>query len=126
MSRTNGRTLALALMLAGSPTALAYAADANQTASNVKEVVITGSHLRQTGVNSPVPLTVVDATQLKQMAPTTLVEGVSQLPEFYASQTPQSGGWFTRAGDGDLNIRGLGVNRTLTLLDGRRSPSRRS
>jgi outer membrane receptor protein involved in Fe transport len=120
MSRTNGRTLALALLLAGSPTALAYAADSDSGASNVKEVVITGSHLRQTGVNSPVPLTAVDATQLKQMAPATLLEGVTQLPVFYASQTPQSGGWFTRAGYGDLNIRGLGVNRTLTLLDGRR------
>jgi outer membrane receptor protein involved in Fe transport len=120
MSRTNGRTLALALLLAGSPTALAYAADANSGASNVSEVVITGSHLRQTGVNSPVPLTVVDSSQLKQMAPATLIEGVTQLPEFYGSQTPTSGGWFTRAGYGDLNIRGLGVNRTLTLLDGRR------
>ena len=121
MTRGNGRTLLMALMVAASPLAIAHAADGQDKKSGeVSEVVITGSHLRQTGVNSPVPLTVVGAAQLKDMAPTTLVEGVTQLPEFYGSQTPQSGGWFTRAGYGDLNIRGLGVNRTLTLLDGRR------
>ena len=128
MTRNNGRTLLMALMVAASPAAIAHAADAANGSkaakasndSSVQEVVITGSHLRQTGVNSPVPLTVVGAAQLKNMSPTTLVEGVTQLPEFYGSQTPQSGAWFTRAGYGDLNIRGLGVNRTLTLLDGRR------
>jgi|WetSurMetagenome_2_1015567.scaffolds.fasta_scaffold25724_2 iron complex outermembrane recepter protein len=119
MLSNNRRILTLALMLAGSPMAMAHAADAGAT-SNVQEVVVTGSHIRQTGVNSPVPLTVVGGQQLKDMAPATLLEGVTQLPEFYGSQTPQSGGWFTRAGYGDLNIRGLGVNRTLTLLDGRR------
>ena len=122
MSRGNGRTLLMALMVAASPAAIAHAADAPKPdgSANVQEVVVTGSHLRQTGVNSPVPLTVVNAAQLKEMAPTSLIEGITELPEFYGSQTPQSGAWFTRAGYGDLNIRGLGVNRTLTLLDGRR------
>ncbi|HEY5412041.1 MAG TPA: TonB-dependent receptor [Caulobacteraceae bacterium] len=91
------------------------------SSNNVSEVVVTGSHLRQNGMLAPVPVTAVSGVELKQMAPTTLVEGITQLPEFYGSQTPNSGAsWFTRAGYGDLNIRGLGVNRTLTLLDGRR------
>ena len=89
MSRNNGRTLLLALMLAGSPTALAYAADAN----DVGEVVVTGSHLRTTGLQSPVPITVVSATELQAMAPKTLIEGVTQLPQFYNSQPPLLGVW---------------------------------
>ena len=119
MSRHNGRTLTLALMLAGSPTALAYAAD-GAGGSNVQEVVVTGSHLRTTGVLSPTPLTVVSGNELTAMAPKTLIEGVTQLPQFYNSQTPNSGNWFTRGGYGNLDIRGLGINRTLTLLNGRR------
>jgi outer membrane receptor protein involved in Fe transport len=82
--------------------------------------VVTGSHIRQNGLQSPVPLTVVTATELKAMAPTTLIEGLAQLPEFYNSQTPNSGNYFTRGGYGNLDIRGLGINRTLTLLNGRR------
>ena len=117
MTSRDKRTWILALMLAASPGALAHAAEA---AANVQEVVVTGSHLRQNGISSPVPVTVVSATELQAMAPKTLIEGVTQLPQFYNSQTPNSGNWFTRGGYGNLDIRGLGINRTLTLLDGRR------
>jgi outer membrane receptor protein involved in Fe transport len=108
----------LAALAAGAP-AVAAAADAPAT-QTLDEVVVTGSHIRQTGLASPVPLTVVTSTELKAMAPTTLIEGVVQLPEFYNSQTPNNGGYFTRGGYGNLDIRGLGINRTLTLLNGRR------
>jgi outer membrane receptor protein involved in Fe transport len=107
-----------AALAAGAP-AVAAAADASD-ASTLQEVVVTGSHIRQNGLQSPVPITVVTATELKAMAPTTLVEGVVELPQFYNSQTPNSGNWFTRGGYGNLDIRGLGTNRTLTLLNGRR------
>lgn len=103
------------VLLLGVP---AFAADA--AGGSVQEVVVTGSHLRQNGLQSPVPMTTVTATELQAMAPRTLIEGVTQLPQFYNSQTPNSGNWFTRGGYGNLDIRGLGINRTLTLLNGRR------
>jgi outer membrane receptor protein involved in Fe transport len=125
MSRNNGRialwaALAAGTALAGVPQIAAAADASDSTTSTLQEVVVTGSHLRQNGLQSPVPLTVVTSTELKAMAPTTLVEGLVQLPEFYNSQTPNNGGWFTRGGYGNLDIRGLGINRTLTLLNGRR------
>jgi outer membrane receptor protein involved in Fe transport len=87
----------------------------------VEEVVVTGTRIQQSGMQTPTPVTVVEASELAAMAPGTLVDGISQLPQFFGNETPASNdGWFTRGGYGNLNLRGLGINRTLTLLDGRR------
>ena len=86
-------------------------------------ILVTGSRIRTDGTQSPVPLTVVSADAIEALSPGPIISGVSQLPQFYGNQTPNSGAFFTRAGYGSLNMRGLGVNRTLTLLNGRRMPS---
>jgi outer membrane receptor protein involved in Fe transport len=112
-----------ALLLRGAPAA-AQATAQPQTEQNgaySEKITVTGSLLRQTGMETPVPVTVVSADELQSMSPSSLAEAVTQLPEFYNSQTPNStDSWFTRGGYGNLNIRGLGINRTLTLLNGRR------
>ncbi|MBC2777076.1 TonB-dependent receptor domain-containing protein [Parasphingopyxis marina] len=88
---------------------------------NGSPIIVTGSRIRQDGMQTPVPVTAVQAEALDSMAPTTLVEGLSQLPQFYGNQTPNDAtSWFERGGYGNLNLRGLGINRTLTLLNGRR------
>lgn len=86
-------------------------------------IVVTGSRVRTDGMQAPVPVTVVTADALDALSPGPIISGVSQLPQFYGNQTPNSGAFFTRSGYGSLNMRGLGVNRTLTLLNGRRMPS---
>jgi iron complex outermembrane receptor protein len=101
-------------------------ADSEQSAessSGEKAIVVTGSRVRTDGMQAPVPLTVVSAEEIEALSPGALISGVSQLPQFYGNQTPNSGAFFTRSGYGSLNMRGLGVNRTLTLLNGRRMPS---
>lgn len=114
---------AAALLLGSAPAFVADAAHAegNSGANGVAEVVVTGSRLRLNGMQTPTPVTAVTAVELKSMSPGTLVEGLAQLPQFYNSQTPAAAApWFTRGGYGNLDIRGLGINRTLTLLNGRR------
>src|SRR5690606_32504415 len=86
-------------------------------------IYVTGSRIRSDGMQAPVPVTVVDAEEIEALSPGALITGVSQLPQFYGNQTPNSGNFFVRSGYGSLNLRGLGVNRTLTLLNGRRVPS---
>ena len=86
-------------------------------------IVVTGSRLATTGMETPVPVTAVQADELEAMDPSSLIASVSQLPQFYGNQTPNNSAFFTRSGTGTLNLRGLGVNRTLTLLNGRRFPS---
>ena len=93
------------------------------SASNyLEEVVVTGSHIKQrSGMNTPVPVTAVAGDELDSMAPGNMIESISQLPQFFGNQTPNSPeSWFLRGGYGNLNMRGLGINRTLTLLNGRR------
>src|SRR6478735_6959749 len=98
-------------------------ADKPAAPADQKEIVVTGSHVITNGMDSPVPVTAVAAEQLEKMDPTSLIASVSQLPQFYNNQTPNNANFFTRASTGSLNMRGLGVNRTLTLLNGRRFPS---
>lgn len=115
----------LALALWAGP---ALAQEAGSTESDASEgsnstIVVTGSRLITSNLSSPVPVTAVDAEELEAMNPTSLIASVSNLPQFYGNQTPNNSAFFTRGGTGNLNLRGLGNNRTLTLLNGRRFPS---
>jgi outer membrane receptor protein involved in Fe transport len=86
-----------------------------------EEVVVTGTRIQTSGMTTPTPVTTVSAGELQAMSPSTLVEGVVQLPQFYGSTTTaNTAGFFTTPGAGNLNLRGLSTKRTLTLLDGRR------
>lgn len=81
-------------------------------------IVVTGSRVARTdGMETPLPVVNVEAAEIETLSPGSLVTGLSQLPQFYGNETPGSGS--TR---GTLNLRGLGLNRTLTLLNGRRVP----
>jgi len=97
------------------------AATASAGVAAAEEIVVTGTRLRLSGMQTPVPVTAVEAAELEAMAPGNLITSVSQLPQFYNNQTPNSSvSWFVRGGYGNLDLRGLGINRTLTLLNGRR------
>jgi outer membrane receptor protein involved in Fe transport len=98
-------------------------AQANAQTGEGSPIIVTGSRLVTSGMNSPVPVTAVQAEELQAMDPNSLIGSVSQLPQFYNNTTPQSSNFFVRGGTGNLNLRGLGANRTLTLLNGRRVPS---
>lgn len=116
------------LALTASTAALAaatavHAQDAADGAQTEDVITVTGSRIRTDGMQAPVPVTVVAAEEIEALSPGALITGVSQLPQFYGNQTPNSGNFFARSGYGALNMRGLGTNRTLTLLNGRRMPS---
>src|SRR5260221_10061874 len=86
-------------------------------------IVDKGSRVISDAANSPTPLTMVSAEQLRATTPTNLPDGLNKLPIFQGSQQ------IRRAGDGSvnfasnvLNLRNFGVQRTLILLDGHRAP----
>jgi iron complex outermembrane receptor protein len=92
----------------------------SQESPPLQEVTVTGSRLR-TGMQTPTPVTVVSAEQLEMVAPGNIIEAFKQLPQFLGGSDPtQNNGIGTDAGQSVLNMRGLGENRTLVLLDGRR------
>jgi iron complex outermembrane receptor protein len=112
--------LAVAIIVAlGGPQTALHAQ--NEGASSPEEIIITGSRLRTSGIDMPSPVTVVSREEVSVIAPTNLVEGLAELPQFYGSNTTQNpGNFFVTEGAGSLNLRGLQSKRTLQLLNGRR------
>ena len=118
-----------ALALGATP---ALAQDADDASANgttappqaEQGIVVTGTRITvPAGMESPVPVTEVQAEQLEAMDPSSLINSLGQLPQFFGNTTPNNSNFFTRGGTGNLNLRGLGPNRTLTLLNGRRMPA---
>jgi outer membrane cobalamin receptor len=90
-------------------------------AQQLEEVVTTGSRIQRDGMNAPTPVTMVTAEEMSLMAPGNMIEALSQLPLFYGNTSSAApGNFFATPGSGNLNLRGIGTNRTLVLLDGRR------
>jgi outer membrane receptor protein involved in Fe transport len=111
------------LALATPPAFAQAGADTTEDrAGTGSEIVVTGSRVVRQGYDAPTPTTVIGTEQLVQKAPATLIDAVATLPAFRQTSTPATGG-IGVAGTGGasfVNLRGIGANRTLVLLDGRR------
>src|SRR5690606_12896444 len=86
----------------------------------VEEVQVTGTRISRTTMDTPMPVTSISGDELAYIAPNNLIEGLSQLPQFYANQNPEQVNGGQNSGGSNVNLRGAGTNRTLTLLNGRR------
>ncbi len=103
----------------------AYAQTADNSPANIETVTVTGSRISIQGYEAPTPVTVIGAEQLQRDAQMNIVDSIVQLPAVGPSETPNNG---TNSGDfsqGDVslsvvNLRNLGVDRTLVLFDGQR------
>jgi iron complex outermembrane receptor protein len=88
----------------------------------VEEIQVTGSRVRITdGMATPTPVTAITVGELSNFDPGgTVSEQLDSLPQFFNTQTAQRGGGalFDTAGGSYLNMRNLGRERTLVLLDG--------
>src|SRR5688572_8331531 len=99
----------------------AQAQDAPVASSDAEEITVTGSRLRRDGMSTPTPVTALDIGEMRQMAPTLLMDALDQLPQFRDNNLSQTGSVFVSGGGSNaVNLRGIGSNRTLVLLNGRR------
>jgi outer membrane receptor protein involved in Fe transport len=114
---------AIAAVLAGASSG-ALAQDQNSNGQGLEEITVTGSRVRQTdGMTTPIPVTALTTSELSNFDPGgTVSEQLDALPQFFSTQTAQRGGaaTFGTAGGSYLDMRGLGPQRTLVLLDGSR------
>ncbi|MGR4866586.1 TonB-dependent receptor domain-containing protein [Caulobacter sp. LARHSG274] len=102
---------------------------ADDGAASVTEVVVTGSRVIRNGNNSPTPITVLPADDIQRVQPTTIADGLNQLPVFSSPRNQYGnpnagvgGGAGGNAAANQLNLRNLGSVRNLILLDGHRVP----
>jgi outer membrane receptor protein involved in Fe transport len=88
------------------------------------EIVVTGSRIARPEIDSPSPVVSISSATLEQSGRTNLTDFLVQNPALLGSTTSanQSGSTasFGGAGTNLLNLRNLGSNRTLVLVDGRR------
>lgn len=93
-------------------------------AQDLEEITVTGTRIRVTdGMAAPTPVTSLTTLELMNFEPGgTVSEQLDALPQFFSTGTAQRGGptLFGDGGGSYLDMRGLGRNRTLVLLDGSR------
>ena len=87
-----------------------------------EKVTVTGTRIKRAEVEGPLPITIIDREEI-------VASGEISVAELLRSQTFNTFGSFKqRSGSSDgsqnfVSMRGLGPERTLVLLDGRRMPS---
>jgi len=93
--------------------------------TQVEEVRVTGSHIR--GVTPAAPVMVLDRTAIDRSGQTTIAGVLNQLPQSFGGLNTE--GTVATGADGQgsntsyatgVNLRGLGSNATLVLVNGRR------
>jgi iron complex outermembrane receptor protein len=115
----SGAALGVLASLAAAP---AFAQTAKPAAPGaVEEVVVTGSLISRANAVSSSPIVTTSAEAIKQSGTVSLEAALNQLPQFAPSGTAGNGGQGT-GGHATINLHGLGSNRNLVLLDGRRLP----
>ncbi|MBZ0134298.1 MAG: TonB-dependent receptor plug domain-containing protein, partial [Rhodanobacter sp.] len=91
-----------------------------QKAQTLQTVVVTGSNIRRVDLETSNPVVILDAQQIKATGALTVGDLVQELPSVTGGvvnpQVNNAGG----SGASSIGLRGLGSQRTLILVDGRR------
>lgn len=123
-STMRARLLASSMItgVALSAAGMAYAADtpaapaADTTA--VQEIVVTGSRIPQKGLTSVSPVSTVNKQDIQLKGTVNVEDFLNDLPQVFADQGQyESNGSY---GIATVDLRGLGAQRTLVLIDGKR------
>ena len=114
--------IALATSLAMSGSVLAQAEDDGVEAAEMEEILVTGSRIPRDSFNVSTPLVSVDAEALTDAGLGSLAEIlIDEMPALYeSSSNMNSQSQIGNTGVTSANLRRLGSNRTLVLMDGRR------
>ncbi|HEY1724203.1 MAG TPA: TonB-dependent receptor, partial [Steroidobacteraceae bacterium] len=118
------RAVRMALLASGTAAAAAVpsltVADdaATEAPAALQEVVVTGSRIASPSLDAISPVTAVSSEEFKETGVTRVEDLLNSLPQVVADQG--SGLSMTANGTATVNLRGLGVQRTLVLVNGRR------
>jgi len=97
---------------------------AQSEATDIEEINISGSRIQRDGYSAPTPVSVLNSDEINAVAPANITDFVSTLPSIQGTATASTNSGSLsngQAGIATLNLRSLGANRTLVLLDGQRS-----
>src|ERR1044071_10289668 len=103
------------------------AAQAQQQAPNpqgLEEITVTGSRIVRRDLEAASPIVTIDAARFENSSTISIESVLNQMPQFVPEGTQFDqgiqAGPTASLGIGSVNLRGIGPNRTLVLIDGRR------
>ncbi|HEX5046044.1 MAG TPA: TonB-dependent receptor plug domain-containing protein, partial [Gammaproteobacteria bacterium] len=112
-------------VLASAVSALLGTAAAQAQQNGPEEILVTGSRIVRRDLEAPSPIMTVDAQRLENSSTVSIESVLNQMPQFVPEGTQFDqgiqAGPTASLGIGSLNLRGIGANRTLVLVDGRRA-----
>jgi len=110
---------AVSTMLAGGTSSNVFAQD------TLEEITVTGSRIVRRDLDAPSPIITVGSENLENSATTSVESVLNQMPQFVPGGTQFSnsiqGGATSSPGAATLNLRGMGANRNLVLVNGKRA-----
>src|SRR6185436_152116 len=116
--KTRLNTLRLALIGAGAITAAAAAPAFAQQVQKADKIEVTGSNIKRVEGETALPVTIITRQDIERMGAVNTEDVIRRISANTAmfSDTTQGAGY----GQSYANLRGLGSNSTLVLLNGRR------
>lgn len=88
--------------------------------STSAEILVTGTRIRNPNLEATEPATSIGQDYIDQRNFVNVADAINELPQIRGSVTPNGGQSAFGQGVNFVNIFGLGTNRTLTLINGRR------
>lgn len=130
-SRARLRVILLTTAMSASATLAAMPANAQDAANEAsaeenEAIVVTGSRIARRDYDANSPIVTVGSELLETSTSSAIETSLNKLPQFTPAQTPALGGDIQATatntpGAASVSLRGLGANRNLVLLDGRRA-----
>ncbi|WP_027079896.1 TonB-dependent receptor [Luteimonas mephitis] len=124
--KRNQLTLAIGALLSAGLVTNAFAQSSDEAApanaTTLDAVTVTGSHIRGAAISGVGPVSVIDEEMIERSGATSVETLLQRLPASAGFAGNQTNAYWADNGYGttQVNLRGLGISRTLVLLNGRR------
>jgi iron complex outermembrane recepter protein len=89
-----------------------------QETGTIETIIVTGTHIQRPNLQANSPITTVDTKDIQMEGVTTIETALNQLPQVVANANEHMSGGSD--GTSNVDLRGLGSNRNLVLIDGQR------
>jgi len=108
-------------LIAASAGAVAYVPASSAQDQELEQIIVTGSRIPQANLEGTSPVSVIGAQDVKLEGTVQVEDLINNLPQAFADQ----GGNISNGASGTatVNLRNLGADRTLVLVNGRRMPA---
>ncbi|WP_404391148.1 TonB-dependent receptor domain-containing protein [Pseudoalteromonas phenolica] len=110
-----------AALLAGTAAGSVAVANTDSEDTKVERIQVTGSKIKRFNLTSPTPVTVIGGVELENQGITNVNDLLEEMPQATVGLSPETTtNYIYASGLNTTDLRGLGSERTLVLVNGRR------